>query len=114
MSTLATRPSPWMTADEAAPFLATTAHSLRRLARAGRSPIVTRRVGSRWLFSRADLVRFCDPISTEDGTAIAPGHDDNRASRIQVRPPVIGPPCEGSGSFGPSGDDRAESWSSAS
>ncbi len=49
---------PWLDAEEAAPFLCTTAHTLRRLAREGRSPILVRRIGGRWWFSRLDLVRF--------------------------------------------------------
>jgi excisionase family DNA binding protein len=61
MSSAPSSPSPWLTAEEAAPLLATTAHNLRRLARLGRSPILTRRVGSRWLFSRTDLDRFIGP-----------------------------------------------------
>jgi excisionase family DNA binding protein len=90
MSTHTTGPSPWTTAEEAAPYLATTAHSLRRLARTGRSPIVTRRVGSRWLFSRADLARFCDADHADAHTTAATGRDEHSASRTQVRPPVIG------------------------
>ena len=50
--------SPWLGADEVAPFLSTTAHTLRRLARQGRCPIVVRRIGGRWRFSRRDLARF--------------------------------------------------------
>jgi hypothetical protein len=61
MSSVPSSLSPWLSAEEAAPQLATTAHSLRRLARLGRSPILTRRVGCRWLFSRADLDRFLGP-----------------------------------------------------
>ena len=53
---------PWLDAEEAAPFLCTTAHTLRRLAREGRSPIIVRRIGGRWWFSRLDLVRFMDGI----------------------------------------------------
>ena len=96
MSTHTTRPSPWTTAEEAAPYLATTAHSLRRLARTGRSPIVTRRVGSRWLFSRADLARFCDPGDTDANATATTGRDDHSASRMQVRPLVVGPTADGS------------------
>jgi hypothetical protein len=61
MSSAPSSPAPWITAVEAAPLLATTAQNLRRLARLGCSPILTRRVGSRWLFSRADLGRFLGP-----------------------------------------------------
>ena len=49
---------PWLDAEEVAPHLCTTAHTLRRLARQGRSPIVVRRIGGRWRFSRLDLERF--------------------------------------------------------
>lgn len=38
-----------------APIVGITAHTLRRLARAGKSPIVVRRMGGRWWFSRVDL-----------------------------------------------------------
>jgi hypothetical protein len=41
-----------------APLLCTTAHTLRRLARENRCPIVVRRIGGRWRFSRRDLARF--------------------------------------------------------
>jgi Helix-turn-helix domain len=40
--------------------LATTSHTLRRLARDGHSPVLVRRIGGRWRFSRADLGRFLD------------------------------------------------------
>ena len=50
--------SPWLDAEDVAPLLSTTAHTLRRLARQGRSPIVVRRIGGRWRFSRRDLARF--------------------------------------------------------
>jgi excisionase family DNA binding protein len=50
--------SPWVDAEEAATLLGTTAHTLRRLARAGSSPVLARRVGHRWRFSRRDLDRF--------------------------------------------------------
>ena len=96
MSTLGARPTPWMTAEEAAPYLATTAHSLRRLARTGNSPIVTRRVGSRWLFSRADLARFCDPDDADGDATTTPRRDDHSASSIQVRPLVVGSTADGS------------------
>lgn len=39
--------APWLSADEVAPLLQTTAHSLRRLAREGRSPVLVRRIGGR-------------------------------------------------------------------
>jgi excisionase family DNA binding protein len=48
----------WMDAEEAAEALGTTAHTMRRLARDGRSPAVVRRVGGRWRWSRADVERF--------------------------------------------------------
>ena len=50
--------SPWLDAEEVAPLLCVTAHTLRRLARQGRCPIVVRRIGGRWRFSRRDLARF--------------------------------------------------------
>lgn len=51
-------PSPWMTADETACVLDTTAHTLRRLAREDRSPVVARRIGGRWRFARRDVERY--------------------------------------------------------
>ena len=48
----------WMSADEVAPLLCTTAHSLRRLAREGRSPIPAHRIGARWWFARVEVDRF--------------------------------------------------------
>jgi len=39
---------------------------MRRLARQGRSPIVVRRIGGRWRFSRLDLERFLASAVTED------------------------------------------------
>jgi len=48
----------WLDAEEAAPFLCTTAHTLRRLAREGKCPVLVRRIGGRWRFSRIDLERF--------------------------------------------------------
>lgn len=62
------RVCPWVDAEEAAPLLSTTAHTLRRLAREGRSPILVRRIGGRWRFSRLDLERFVN------------GDSDDRAS----------------------------------
>ena len=55
------RPSPdslWLSADEVAPLLRTTAHSLRRFAREGRSPVPAHRIGGRWWFARAEVDRF--------------------------------------------------------
>ncbi len=52
------RVPPWLDAEETAPLLSTTAHTLRRLAREGRCPILVRRIGGRWRFSRVDLERF--------------------------------------------------------
>ena len=49
---------PWLDAEEVAPLLCVTAHTLRRLARQGHCPIVVRRIGGRWRFSRRDLARF--------------------------------------------------------
>jgi excisionase family DNA binding protein len=48
----------WLSADEVAPLLRTTAHSLRRFAREGRSPVPAHRVGGRWWFARAEVDRF--------------------------------------------------------
>ena len=57
--TLSNRPArPWLDAEEVAPLLCTTAHTLRRYAREGRCPILVRRIGGRWRFSRLDLERF--------------------------------------------------------
>lgn len=52
----------WMSADEVAPLLRTTAHSLRRLAREERSPIPTHRIGARWWFARAEVERFLGSV----------------------------------------------------
>ena len=51
-------PVPWMDADETAAALGSTAHTMRRLAREGRSPALVRRIGGRWRWSRADVDRF--------------------------------------------------------
>ena len=48
----------WMSAEEVAPLLRTTAHSLRRLARAERAPVPAHRIGGRWWFARAQVERF--------------------------------------------------------
>lgn len=48
----------WMSADEVAPLLRTTAHSLRRLAREEHSPVPAHRIGGRWWFARAEVERF--------------------------------------------------------
>ncbi len=39
-------------------FLQTTTHSLMRLAREGRCPVVVRRIGERWWFARVDVDLF--------------------------------------------------------
>ncbi len=52
------RQTPWLSAEEAAPVLNVTPHTLRRLAREDRSPVVVRRIGGRWCFSRRDVERF--------------------------------------------------------
>ncbi len=62
------RVCPWLDAEEAAPLLSTTAHTLRRLAREGRSPILVRRIGGRWRFSRLDLERFVNGDSDDRAT----------------------------------------------
>ena len=59
------RPNPWLDAEEVAPLLCTTAHTLRRLARQGRSPVVVRRIGGRWRFSRRSVEAFVDGTDTE-------------------------------------------------
>lgn len=51
-------PAAWLSAEDVAPVLHMTAHTLRRLARKGESPVVVRRIGGRWCFSRADLDRL--------------------------------------------------------
>ena len=63
------RENPWLSADEAAPLLQTTAHSLRRLAREGRSPVLVRRIGGRWWFARRDLDRFIGATPAGDPEA---------------------------------------------
>ncbi len=57
---------PWLDAEQVAPYLCTTAHTLRRLAREGTSPVLVRRIGGRWWFSRLDLVRFLDGVVLHD------------------------------------------------
>ncbi len=52
------RPAVWLPAEEAAPLVGITAHTLRRLAKAGKSPIVVRRMGGRWWFSRVDVEKL--------------------------------------------------------
>jgi hypothetical protein len=59
---------PWLDAEQVAPYLCTTAHTLRRLARDGRSPVLVRRIGGRWWFSRLDLVRFLDGVLAEEAS----------------------------------------------
>lgn len=54
------RPAAWLSAEEVAPVLQMTAHTLRRLARKGECPIVVRRIGGRWCFSRSDLERLVE------------------------------------------------------
>ena len=48
----------WLSAEETATLLNTTAHTLRRLAREERCPVVVRRIGGRWWFARVDVERF--------------------------------------------------------
>lgn len=48
----------WLSAEEAASVLGITAHTLRRLARVGKSPITVRRVGGRWWYSASDIERL--------------------------------------------------------
>lgn len=59
---------PWLDAEAVAPYLCTTSHTLRRLAREGRSPVLVRRIGGRWWFSRLDLMRFLEGVLTEEAT----------------------------------------------
>lgn len=59
------RTRPWLDAEQVAPYLCTTAHTLRRLARDGQSPVLVRRIGGRWWFSRLDLLRFLDGVLAE-------------------------------------------------
>ena len=54
------RPAAWLSAEEVAPVLHMTAHTLRRLARNGQSPVVVRRIGGRWCFSRSGLERLVE------------------------------------------------------
>ncbi len=54
------RPAAWLGAEEVAPLLHMTAHTLRRLARKGQCPVVVRRIGGRWCFSRSDLERLVE------------------------------------------------------
>jgi excisionase family DNA binding protein len=93
MSAVPSSPSPWLTAEEAAPLLSTTAHNLRRLARLGRSPMLTRRVGSRWLFSRADLSRFLGPGPDRGGQPVPdPPPIATAAAPRRARRRTAGPP----------------------
>lgn len=62
------RPIPWLDAEEVAPLLCTTAHTLRRLAREGRCPVVVRRIGGRWRFSRRSVEQFIDGTTTEEAS----------------------------------------------
>ena len=60
------RATPWLDAEEVAPLLCTTAHTLRRLARQGRSPVVVRRIGGRWRFSRRSVEAFVDGTDSQE------------------------------------------------
>ena len=62
------RPNPWLDAEEVAPLLSTTAHTLRRLARQGRSPVVVRRIGGRWRFSRRSVEAFVDGTDSQEAS----------------------------------------------
>ncbi|MGH9223714.1 MAG: helix-turn-helix domain-containing protein [Acidimicrobiales bacterium] len=62
------RPNPWLDAEEVAPLLSTTAHTLRRLARQGRSPVVVRRIGGRWRFSRRSVEEFIDGSGAQEAS----------------------------------------------
>jgi hypothetical protein len=69
----------WLSADEVAPLLRTTAHSLRRLAREGRAPVPAHRIG-------APVV-----VRTRRGRAV-PRHRPVAVKRIRGRL-CIGRPC---------------------
>ena len=62
------RPNPWLDAEEVAPLLCTTAHTLRRLARQGRCPVVVRRIGGRWRFSRRSVEDFVQGTDTKEAS----------------------------------------------
>ncbi len=62
------RPNPWLDAEEVAPLLCTTAHTLRRLARQGRCPVVVRRIGGRWRFSRRSVDDFVHGTDTQEAS----------------------------------------------
>ena len=78
-------PPPWLDAEEVAPHLCTTAHTLRRLARAGRSPVVVRRIGGRWRFSRLDLERFMTSAAGPPATGLSPDLRDGEAGQEDRR-----------------------------
>ncbi len=62
------RPNPWLDAEQVAPLLCTTAHTLRRLARQGRCPVVVRRIGGRWRFSRRSVEEFVDGNGSQEAS----------------------------------------------
>ncbi len=72
MSVTTTTPSipppdrPWLDAEDVARYLCTTSHTMRRLAREGSSPVLVRRIGGRWWFSRMDLMRFLDGVLADE------------------------------------------------
>lgn len=84
----------WLSADEVAPLLRTTAHSLRRFAREGRSPVPAHRVGGRWWFARAEVERF---LSTPDRWGVYVSPKGSSVARwlgdAALRAPSLGPPA---------------------
>jgi hypothetical protein len=80
---------PWLDAEAVAPYLHTTAHTLRRLAREEQSPVVVRRIGGRWWFSRLDLLRFLDGVVTRRGGIVTPPNTSNTA-RARTRSAACG------------------------
>jgi excisionase family DNA binding protein len=86
---------PWLDAEEVAPHLCTTAHTMRRLAREGHSPVVVRRIGGRWRFSRLDLERFMTSAAGPPATSPSPNLRDGEAGqedRREGRGPLWGGP----------------------
>lgn len=76
---------PWLDAEEVAPHICTTAHTMRRLAREGRSPVVVRRIGGRWRFSRLDLERFMASAAGLPAISLSPGVRDSEAGQEDRR-----------------------------
>ena len=49
---------PWLDAEQTGLLLGATGHTMRRLARENRSPVMVRRIGGRWRFSRQDVLHL--------------------------------------------------------